>query len=152
MTGNRRILLVHGPNLNLLPKRDASHYGHVSLQEIETLVSEAGTKYGYDLETFQSNHEGALIDWLQKESPGAAGIIINPGALTHYSYALHDALLDTKLPCVEVHLSDVSTREEWRRTSVTAPACIAQVSGKGAQGYVEALNMLQKKLTIDTDN
>ncbi|MBI2613051.1 3-dehydroquinate dehydratase [Candidatus Kaiserbacteria bacterium] len=139
------ILLIHGPNLNLLGKRDSAHYGTTALADIEKLVSSEAKRLGLDVKTFQSNHEGALIDWLQQESPNASGIIINPGALTHYSYALHDALVDTSLPCVEVHLSDVNAREEWRRVSVTAPACIGLVSGKKEQGYIEALAILKEQ-------
>src|SRR3989338_9410562 len=105
------ILLIHGPNLNRLGARDNKHYGERSLSDIEAGVRESAKKLGYDIKTFQSNHEGALIDFLQKEAPKASGIIINPGALTHYSYALHDALVDSRLPCVEVHLSDIGSRE-----------------------------------------
>ena len=140
------ILLIHGPNLNLLGRRDPNEYGTRTLADIGALVSEEAKKNGHEVKAFQSNHEGALIDFLQSEAGSAAGIIINPGALTHYSYALHDALIDTKLPAVEVHLSDVSSREEWRRVSVTAPACIAQISGKKEAGYVEAVQTLVSKL------
>ena len=140
------ILLIHGPNLNLLGKRDATQYGTATLAEIEKLVATEAKKNNFEVKSFQSNHEGALIDWLQKESKGAAGIIINPGALTHYSYTLHDALVDAGLPVVEVHLSDVNAREEWRKQSVTASACIAIVSGKKEKGYVEALALLISKL------
>src|SRR3989344_3691518 len=140
------ILLVYGPNLNMLGTRDAAHYGTVTLAGIETLVTDEAKKAGHEIKAFQSNHEGALVDWLQKESPAAAGIIINPGALTHYSYALHDALVDTQLPVVEVHLSDINAREEWRKHSVTAPACIGVVSGKKEQGYIEALTLLISNL------
>ena len=136
------LLLIHGPNLNLLGARDAEHYGSKTLKDIEVLVHDAAQKAGHTVVAFQSNHEGAIIDFLQKESPEAAGIIINPGALTHYSYALHDALRDTKLPAVEVHLSDINSREEWRKVSVTSPACIAQVSGKKEAGDIEALEIL----------
>ena len=140
------ILLIHGPNLNLLGAREREHYGSKTLRDIEGEVASAAKKLGHTVSAFQSNHEGALIDFLQKEGPKAAGIIINPGALTHYSYALHDALVDTKLPAVEVHLSDITSREEWRQVSVTSPACIAQISGKKEAGYIEALDVLQKKL------
>ena len=140
------ILLIHGPNLNLLGVRETEQYGTKTLADIEALVKSAAEKLGYAVVAFQSNHEGAIIDFLQKESPKAGGIIINPGALTHYSYALRDALRDTKLPAVEVHLSDISSREEWRRISVTLPACIAQVSGKKEAGYIEALELLHKNL------
>jgi len=144
------ILLIHGPNLNMLGGRDKGHYGSLTLSEIETLVSSEAKKVGFEVRSFQSNHEGALVDFLQKESPNAAGIIINPGALTHYSYALHDALVDTGVPAVEVHLSDINAREEWRRISVTAPACIGVVSGKKERGYVEALDLLVSKLKTDS--
>ncbi|QQG37853.1 MAG: 3-dehydroquinate dehydratase [Candidatus Kaiserbacteria bacterium] len=140
------ILLLHGPNLNQLGKRDAAQYGSLSLPALEALVKKEAEARGHTVKAFQSNHEGALIDWLQKESEGARGIIVNPGALTHYSYALHDALLDTKLPAVEVHLSDIISRESWRTVSVTAPACIAQISGKKEHGYIEALETLAPHL------
>jgi len=142
----KKILLIHGPNLNLLGKRNKKHYGDLTLKNIEDLVIEEATKSGIETETFQSNHEGKLIDWIQEHSESADGVVINPGALTHYSYALHDALVDTGLPCVEVHLSDVENREAWRRISVTAPACIAQISGKKELGYVEGFNLLIQKL------
>lgn len=140
------ILLIHGPNLNLLGARDVAQYGSKTLKDIEVLVQDAAQKAGHTIVAFQSNHEGALVDFLQKESPKAAGIIINGGALTHYSYALHDALVDTKLPAVEVHLSDINAREEWRKVSVTSPACIAQISGKKEAGYIEALAVLNKRM------
>ena len=140
------ILLIHGPNLNRLGKRDASNYGSKTLAEIEELVIAEADKLGHSGKTFQSNHEGALIDFLQSESKNADGIIINGGAFTHYSYALHDALIDAGLPCVEVHLSDINSREEWRKISVTAPACIAQISGKKEAGYLEALALLNERL------
>lgn len=143
----KTILLIHGPNLNLLGSRDPAHYGSTTLADIEGLVSAEAKKLGFSVKAYQSNHEGALIDWLQTEAPEAAGVIINPGALTHGSYALHDALVDANVPAVEVHLSDVSAREEWRRVSVTAPACIGIVSGKKEQGYVEALTLLAKKIS-----
>ena len=141
------ILLIHGPNLNRLGAREAEHYGGKTLAEIEALVKDAAEKLGHTIKTFQSNHEGALIDFLQKESKAAAGIIINPGALTHYSYALHDALVDAGLPAVEVHLSDINSREQWRKISVTAPACIAKISGKKETGYIEAVEVLHKRLS-----
>ncbi|MDO8481476.1 MAG: type II 3-dehydroquinate dehydratase [bacterium] len=141
------ILLIHGPNLNRLGKRDALNYGQKTLAEIEASVADEAKKLGHDVKTFQSNHEGALIDFLQKEAENAAGIIINPGALTHYSYALHDAIVDTKLPCVEVHLSEISSREAWRKISVTAPACIAQISGKKEAGYIDAVRALHAHLS-----
>ncbi len=131
----------------MLGVRAHEHYGALTLRDIETLMSAEGAKRGFAMETFQSNHEGALIDFLQKERGVAVGVIINPGAFTHYSYALHDTLVDTKLPCIEVHLSNIKEREEWRRNSVTAPACIAQVCGKKEKGYVEALEILSGHLS-----
>jgi len=137
-----KILLIHGPNLNILGKRDKKHYGCLTLNNIELLVKQEAKKINCEVISFQSNHEGALIDFIQSNSELASGIIINPGALTHYSYALHDALRDTDLPCVEVHLSNINSRESWRKISVTAPACVAQISGKKEKGYVEAIKIL----------
>ena len=143
----KKILLVHGPNLNRLGKRDAAHYGTLTLSTIEANVTDVAETLGYEVVCFQSNHEGALIDFLQSEGDDAVGIIINPGAFTHYSYALHDALKDTQLPCIEIHLSDIKTRETWRQHSVTAPACFAQISGKKDAGYIEAVHALHDKLS-----
>src|SRR3989344_8688206 len=141
------MLLIHGPNLNLLGARDRTVYGEKTLADIESSTKSEAKKVGHDLRVFQSNHEGAIIDYIQKESPAAVGIIINPGALTHYSYAIHDALVDSKLPSVEVHLSDVDAREPWREISVTAPASVAKISGKGEARYIEALQLLHKTLS-----
>lgn len=138
----KKLLLLHGPNLNLLGKRDHTLYGSLTLAEIEAMSREEAARKGFQLLTFQSNHEGALLDYLQQESSQSVGIIINPGALTHYSYALHDALLDTKLPIVEVHLSAISQREKWRSHSVIKPICIKFIAGKKAAGYNEAIQFL----------
>ena len=136
------ILLIHCPNLNMLGARDAAHYGTLTLKALEEKVRHEAECHGYSVLAFQSNHEGALIDWLQEKSPTAMGIIINPGALTHYSYALHDALVDANVPTVEVHLSDIHHREAWRSVSVIQGACCTQISGKQEQGYLEAVNYL----------
>lgn len=138
----KTILLMHGPNLNLLGRRDKKHYGDVKLKDIEKMASNEAKKNSMKILTYQSNHEGCLIDWLQKNSDKADGIIINPGALTHYGYALHDALVDTGLPCIETHLSDITKREKWRKISVIKPACIKQIFGKNVKGYIEAVNIL----------
>lgn len=138
----KKILLIHGPNLNILGKRDKKHYGDLTLTKIEKLINEAAENFCFEVGCFQSNHEGELIDWLQENSDEAVGIIINLGAFTHYSYALHDAIVDAGLPCVEVHLSDIDNRESWRKISVTAPACVAQISGKKEKGYLEAIKIL----------
>ncbi len=140
----KTILLIHGPNLNMLGKRDPKHYGSSTLNRLVTLVSRETKKKGMNVKAFQSNHEGALIDYIQKNSSKAVGVIINAGALTHYSYALHDAILDSRLPAIEVHLSDIKMRETWRRHSVIAPACKKTISGKKERGYVEAVEMLSK--------
>jgi 3-dehydroquinate dehydratase-2 len=137
-----RILLINGPNLNLLGKRDKSIYGDKTLSEIENLVKKEAKSLGADVVSFQSNSEGALIDFIQKNSPRADGIIINPGALTHYGLSLRDALVDCGLPIVEVHLSNIYAREKWRAKSVIAPIAKKQISGSGWQGYVNALRIL----------
>ncbi len=142
----KKILLMHGPNLNLLGKRNPEHYGSLTLKRIEDLTVEEAKKFNYEIISYQSNHEGNLIDKLQIEANHCVAIIINPGAFTHYSYALYDALLDTELPIVEVHLSDIKQREAWRSISVTAPACINVIWGKKEKGYIEAVNMIAEHL------
>ena len=140
------ILLIHGANLNMLGKRDQSHYGALTLKELEKQVVDAAKKHGLKVKAFQSNYEGGIIDFLQKNASKAAGILINPGAYTHYSYAIHDALLDTKLPAIEVHLSKVTEREDWRSKSVTAAACVGVCAGKKLESYLEAVEKLKEIL------
>lgn len=137
-----RILLINGPNLNSLGRRDKQIYGGKTLAEIDSLVKKQGKALNVEVVTFQSNNEGALIDFIQEQSDSADGIIINPGALTHYGFSLRDALADTKLPVIEVHLSNIYAREEWRAKSVIAPVAKAQISGLGWRGYVAALQFL----------
>ncbi len=144
-----RILVIHGPNLNLLGKRDTSIYGDKTLGEIDALLKEQGQTLGIEVLTFQSNHEGALIDFIQEHSGSADGIITNPGALTHYGLALRDALLDSGLPVIEVHLSNIHGREEWRTRSVIAAVATGQISGLGWRGYVAALQVLTDRLKTD---
>lgn len=135
-----KILIINGPNLNNLGKRNPSQYGSETLEQINDRIDKQAKELNIDVIFFQSNHEGVLIDFLQKETSSANGIIINPGALSHYGYSLHDALLDTKLPIVEVHLSDISTRkEEWRRKSIITPIATKTIMGKRGEGYIEAL-------------
>ena len=137
-----KILLIHGPNLNMLGRRNRDLYGDKTLPELEAIVTKRARELGASVMTYQSNHEGALIDFLQEEAPKANGIIINPGALTHYGLSLRDALVDTNLPIVEVHLSDIHSREEWRKVSVIEDLARLQICGLGWQGYVDAVDCL----------
>ena len=137
-----RILVINGPNLNMLGKRDAEHYGTDTLEYLEQALTEKGKALGCELIFFQSNHEGAIIDFIQKKASAADGILINPGALTHYGYSLHDALADSGLPVVEVHLSDIQAREEWRQISVISDIVIKQISGLKTKSYLLGLEAL----------
>ena len=137
-----KILVINGPNLNMLGSRDPTHYGTRNLAEIEEGIGARAAELDVNVEFFQSNHEGAIIDYMQKHSPEAQGIIINPGAFTHYSIALRDALEPLTTPIIEVHLSNIHAREEWRRRSVTAPVITGQISGLGWRGYLAALEYL----------
>jgi len=137
-----KILVINGPNLNMLGRRDIEHYGTDTLESIEQALIEKGEALGCELAFFQSNHEGSIIDFLQEEADAADGILINPGALTHYGYSLHDALVDAGLPVVEVHLSNTHARETFRHRSLTAGACVGQVMGFGPDGYGLALRGL----------
>jgi 3-dehydroquinate dehydratase-2 len=137
-----KILVINGPNLNMLGKRDREHYGSDSLAAIEQKLAEKGKALGCQLSFFQSNHEGAIIDFIQEKTKGAEGILINPGALTHYGYSLRDALIDSGLPVVEVHLSDINMREDWRRVSVISDIVIKQISGLKTKSYLLGLEAL----------
>jgi 3-dehydroquinate dehydratase-2 len=137
-----KILVIHGPNLNMLGSRQVSLYGDKTLAEINSLLDKASYELGVELETFQSNHEGALVDFIQEKSSEATGILINPGALTHYGLSLRDALADTSLPVIEVHLSNIYAREEFRQQSVIAPISRGQISGLGWRGYIAALEIV----------
>lgn len=143
-----RVLVLHGPNLNLTGFREPDIYGKQPLDEIEAELRAACEQMGVELRTLQSNHEGVLIDTIHEHRQWADGII-NAGALTHYSISLRDALVGVRLPVVEVHLSNVYARDEFRRTSVLAPICLGQVTGFGGYGYilaVQALIRLQREV------
>jgi len=140
-----RILILHGPNLNLLGEREPEIYGRMSLEELNRAIEDFARESGIELRIYQSNHEGTLIDLLHEHRGWADGVVINPGALTHYSYALRDAIAAVALPTVEVHLSDIHSREPFRRTSVIKDVCIAQISGKGLGSYLEGIELLRKE-------
>ncbi len=136
------ILALHGPNLNALGRRDRHHYGTLTLDEINRRLQERGESLGVAVECFQSNHEGALIDRLQAGAGRIDGVIVNAGALTHYGLSLKDALTDSNLPVIEVHLSNIHAREPWRRHSVLADTARGQIVGLGWRGYTAALEAL----------
>ncbi len=138
----KKILLMNGPNLNMLGVRDPAIYGSDTLASIEQMVVDYAAERGAQVDCFQSNHEGALVDRLHEAHGNYDCIVYNPGAHTHYSYALHDAVECIDVPVVEIHISDIEEREEFRRHSVIAPACIAQVKGLGKEGYLRALDIL----------
>lgn len=136
------ILLINGPNLNMLGKRDPKQYGTFTLPDVEKLSVETAFSRGYKLECFQSNYEGAIIEKIHSAMSTVDGIVINPGAFTHYSYAILDAIDLSGLPAIETHISDISTREPFRRISVIAPACCGQVMGLGINSYTQAIHLL----------
>ena len=141
-----KILVINGPNLNMLGAREPAHYGVKTLDDIAEAVQEKANECGVEVEFFQSNHEGALVDFLQATAPDAAGIVINAGALTHYGLSLRDALVDSRLPIVEVHLSNIHAREEFRQHSVIASIAVGQIAGLGWQSYLFALEFLADQL------
>ena len=136
------IIIINGPNLNNLGKRDTSLYGTKTLANIENDISEKASNIGVEVKFFQSNHEGSIVEFIQEWSDQADGVIINAGALTQVGYSILDALLDTKLPLIEVHLSNIHAREEFRHKSVFAGSAIGQIAGFGPAGYLYALEHL----------
>jgi 3-dehydroquinate dehydratase-2 len=141
-----RVEVMHGVNLDQLGRRDPAHYGRLTLAELELRISDAARDLGLETRFFQTNHEGEFVEHLHRLEGLADAVVLNPGAWTHYSYAIRDALELTDLPAVEVHLSDVEAREPWRRQSVIAELCVARISGKGPEGYREALERLRAEL------
>ena len=140
----KRILLLHGPNLNLTGVREREIYGAETLEDINEELLQYAKELGVELEIFQSNHEGALIDRIHQAYGTKDAIVINPGAYTHYSYAIRDAVAAVCLPAVEVHLSNIHQREEFRHTSVIAPVCKGQICGFGKWGYFAALELVNR--------
>src|SRR5574341_62736 len=138
----RRILFIHGPNLNLLGEREPEIYGHLTLEQVNEQIAAFAAKCEVEPIFFQSNHEGHLVDFLHAHRRDAAGIVINAGALTHYSYALRDAIEAVRLPAVEVHLSDIHRREAFRHVSVIREICLAQISGLGVESYRRGLEVI----------
>lgn len=139
---NRNILVLHGPNLNLLGEREPEVYGRMTLADLNAAIRRHARSRGLRLRLFQANGEGTLIDLIHKHRRWAGGLVFNPGAYTHYSYALRDAVAGCGIPTIEVHLTDIKKREPFRRVSVIAPVCLGQVSGQGAGSYLEALDRL----------
>jgi 3-dehydroquinate dehydratase-2 len=147
MAGNR-VEIMHGVNLDQLGRRDPGHYGGLTFDQLEQRISEYGHGLGLTTRFFQTNHEGRFVEHLHSLEGLADAIVLNPGAWTHYSWAIRDALEIAALPTVEVHLSDVLAREEWRRVSVVRDLCVATVSGQGVEGYRMALERLREELGL----
>ena len=141
-----RILIINGPNLNLIGKREPEVYGSETLDEIMEWLEASPEMREHELEHFQSNHEGAIIDRLHNAMGQSDGIIINPGAYSHTSYAIRDAITSVGIPTMEVHLSDIHNREEFRKVSVISPVCVGQISGLGKKSYLEGLKKLLKSM------
>jgi len=140
---NMKILVINGPNINFLGIREKSVYGTQDYAFLESMIAQKGQQDGHDITVFQSNYEGAIIDRIQQAYfDGTEGIVINPGAYTHYSYAIRDALASITAPKAEIHISDITQREEFRKVSVTAPVCQKQIYGKGLAGYLEAIDFV----------
>jgi 3-dehydroquinate dehydratase-2 len=144
-----RVEVMHGVNLDMLGKRDPEHYGTLTLIELEVRIRHWARQLGLETTFFQTNSEGEFVERLHHAPEVADALVLNPGAWTHYSYAIRDALEICALPAIEVHLSDVDAREEWRRRSVMSDLAVARVAGKGPEGYHEALELLARELGVD---
>ena len=147
MAVRNRIEVMHGVNLDQLGRRDPAQYGTLTIDQLELRIGSVADELGLVTRFFRTNHEGEFVERLHRVEGLADGLVLNPGAWTHYSYAIRDALELAGLPAVEVHLSDVDNREEWRRKSVIAELCIARVTGKGPEGYRDALERLREELS-----
>jgi len=152
MPSSRRLLLVNGPNLNLLGTREPDVYGTATLADVEQIATDAAARRGFEVRAVQSNHEGVLIDAIHSAREDCAGIVINPGGLTHTSVVLRDALSAVALPIAEVHISDVKAREEFRHHSYVADVAVVHVVGEGVAGYATAVERLIRVITGLTDN
>ena len=141
-----KILVINGPNLNKLGKREPGYYGVKTLTDIEDLIQKKAQDLDTLVEFFQSNHEGSIVDCIQTEAQDADGIVINAGALTHYGISLRDALADSRLPFIEVHLSNIHARETFRHHSVVAELAVGQIAGLGYKGYLYALEFLVEQI------
>jgi 3-dehydroquinate dehydratase II len=146
VTVRNRIEVMHGVNLDQLERRDPAHYGTLSLPELERMIEGYASELELTPRFFQSNHEGDFVEHLHRLEGMVDGIVLNPGAWTHYSYAIRDALELTRLPAVEVHLSDIEHREAWRAHSVISEITVGRVTGKGPEGYREAMSLLRGEL------
>ena len=142
----KKICLIHGPNINFTGIREKGVYGTLTFDEINDEIRKKDDELDVEDEIFQSNHEGAIIDKIQACYGSKDGIIINPGAYTHYSYAIRDALASVDMPVIEVHMSNIHKREEFRHTSVTVPVCVGQMCGFGWRGYLLALDAMKMQL------
>lgn len=144
-----KILVLHGPNLNLLGQREPGVYGELTLEEIDSRLKESGKQLGLEVRAFQSNGEGALIDALHEAREWASGVVFNPGGYTHTSVALRDAVAAIEIPVIEVHLSHVDAREDFRRQSLIAPVCVGKISGFGWRSYLLAITEMAQRLEED---
>ena len=148
-----KLLVINGPNLNFLGIREKGIYGTQDYQYLLDMIQNKAKETGCEIETYQSNHEGAIIDRIQEAYfDGTEGIVINPGAYTHYSYAIRDALASITVPKVEIHISDITKREEFRKTSVTKDACNYQIYGKGLEGYLMAIDYILDNKSAKNEN
>lgn len=147
-----KIMVINGPNINMLGYREPEIYGSETYQDLETLIEEYATNLGSEAIVMQSNSEGEIIDFIHHSISSCDAIIINPGAYTHYSYSIYDALLSVNKPVIEVHISNIHKRDEFRHKSVIAPACIGQICGLGFNGYLFAIDYLLKEIKVEEND